>query len=482
MTDENIARAVDTELAFSDVIPADRITVDVNDGIVSLTGSVSTLEAYRHAEDVAATVKGVRSIVNRIEVNTKSVAPDALRDAVEEALAQNPATDAYEIDVHATPDGQVTLSGTVNSWAEKSLADTVAATVPGVRSISNDLSVDTSRAYRGAEEIHADIAGRMHWDARINASDIDILVQDGGRVTLSGSVGSLAEKRLAVRLAHVEGVRQVNADHLEVAAVSDENELALGTASPVGDADIWNAVSKSLAYDPRVLSKDIDVGVSDGDVWLTGTVGNLTAGRAAEEDARNTLGVMHVYDSLRIEPTALGDEEIAELGKNALMANDELAKQGIRLTVHGGRARLMGDVDSAEQYWRADEIVANTRGVGAIDNELTIRGAKPHFGSQAYMSPPLLLPPIPENEDVIGDRALRDAVESRFYWSPFVDASDIDVEADDGIVTLTGTVNSTQEYGAAAENAFEAGALVVHNDLTIERNEGQGRVARNEAP
>jgi osmotically-inducible protein OsmY len=469
MTDENIARAVETELAFSDVIPIERVDVEVNDSIVSLTGTVSTLAAYRQAEDIAAIVKGVRGIVNRIDVDAQHVQATDVRTNVEEALAQNPATDAYEIEVRAATDGRVTLLGTVNSWAEKSLAETVASTVPGVRSITNELDVDDSRAYRGSEEIRADIAGRLHWDARVNASLIDILVRDGGRVTLSGTVGSLAEKRLAVGLAHVQGVRNVDADHLEVADWSNDEDLELGAEGPVSDADIWDAVSKALTYDPRVLSKDIDIGVTDGDVWLTGTAGNLTASRAAKEDAANTLGVMHVFNSLSVRPTELGDEDIAVLGRNALMANGELAGKGIELTVHAGRARLSGDVDNAEQYWRADEIVSNTRGVESLDNELTIRGEEPRFGSQAYMSPPRLLPPqILSSSDVSTDRTLHEAVGSEFFWSPFVDGSDIDIAVDDGVVTLTGTVDSTGEYVAAAENAFEAGALVVHNDLQIE--------------
>jgi osmotically-inducible protein OsmY len=215
-SDEQVSRAVLMEFAYADIVPTDNIVVAVSDGIVSLDGTVSTLVARQQAEEIAATISGVQSINNRIEVLTQDVPPDVLIAEVSAALAQNAATDSYEIDVAATIAGSVTLTGTVESWAEKSLAETVTATVSGVRAVDNQLTVDTSRFYRGAEEINADIAERFRWDARIDEEQIDILVRDGGRVTLAGSTASLAEKRLAVELAQVQGVMQIDAEHLDV--------------------------------------------------------------------------------------------------------------------------------------------------------------------------------------------------------------------------------------------------------------------------
>jgi osmotically-inducible protein OsmY len=62
---------------------------------------------------------------------------------------------------------------------------------------------------------------------------------------------------------------------------------------------------------------------------------------------------------------------------------------------------------------------------------------------------------------------LRD-VEDQLWWSPFVDADDVDVSVDEGIVTLTGTVESWSEWVDAQDNAYEAGAILVDNHLEIE--------------
>lgn len=215
-SDEEIAQAVTRELAFSHSVPVDRVDVQVEHGMVSLSGTVPTLVAHDQAESIAASVRGVAAIENRIDVQVPEVAAAKLKMQVEDAIARNSATDAYEVDVEAAPDGTVMLSGTVDSWTEKSLAQTVASSVRGVKRIENQIEVDDSRYYRAAEEIRADIYGRYRWNAGIDESQIDILVQDGGRVTLSGEVGSLAEKRLAITLAHVEGVKQVDADHIDI--------------------------------------------------------------------------------------------------------------------------------------------------------------------------------------------------------------------------------------------------------------------------
>ena len=218
MPDDDITSAVSTELGHSEVVSRDNIDVVTNGGIVSLSGTVETLAALRKAEDIATTVRGVREIDNRIEIAaTGQEAPQALKSRVEDALAMDAATDAYEIEVEAGDGGRIRLTGTVNSYAEKSLAETVTATVTGVRAIENALDVDTSRAHRGSDEIRADVIGRLSWNAGVDAADIDVLVQTGGRVTLSGTVESLAERRLAAELAHVAGVREVNTDHLDIA-------------------------------------------------------------------------------------------------------------------------------------------------------------------------------------------------------------------------------------------------------------------------
>jgi osmotically-inducible protein OsmY len=65
------------------------------------------------------------------------------------------------------------------------------------------------------------------------------------------------------------------------------------------------------------------------------------------------------------------------------------------------------------------------------------------------------------------DWELRDDVREQLAWSPFTDAEDISISVNDGVVTLTGQVDSRMEKGAAEDNAYQAGATRVRNQLVV---------------
>jgi osmotically-inducible protein OsmY len=66
------------------------------------------------------------------------------------------------------------------------------------------------------------------------------------------------------------------------------------------------------------------------------------------------------------------------------------------------------------------------------------------------------------------DFRIEQEIRDQLFWSPFVDDADVTVSVDDGEATLTGTVDSYMEYGAAQDNAYEGGAIFVDNDLVVE--------------
>ena len=53
------------------------------------------------------------------------------------------------------------------------------------------------------------------------------------------------------------------------------------------------------------------------------------------------------------------------------------------------------------------------------------------------------------------------------WWSPFVDEDEVNVEVEDGVATLTGTVDHWGEWKAAEDNAFDGGAWKVRNKLEV---------------
>jgi osmotically-inducible protein OsmY len=67
------------------------------------------------------------------------------------------------------------------------------------------------------------------------------------------------------------------------------------------------------------------------------------------------------------------------------------------------------------------------------------------------------------------DRQLQKAVEYKLNWNPFLDPTEVHVSVVDGIVTLTGTVDSWMESGVAEDSALKAGAGKVVNKLKVRR-------------
>ncbi len=162
--DADISRAIESEFWINNTVDGNKIDVNTLDGVVTLSGSVDSILARERAEEIAETIVGVHAIVNLIEVAGISRGDSELAKAVENALLYDPATDSYEVQVAASR-GTVTLTGTVDSWTEKQLCETVAKGVRGVRAVKNDISIRYP-SDRPDAEIQAEIKARLANDVR----------------------------------------------------------------------------------------------------------------------------------------------------------------------------------------------------------------------------------------------------------------------------------------------------------------------------
>jgi len=134
----------------------------------------------------------------------------AITAAVKTRLTTNLDTSAHEIDVD-TLNGNVRLSGVVDSQDERSEAGRVARRTHGVRSVDNELTVGSKTVGTVIDDkvLVARVKAALIGDETVSAAEIDVDV-DNGVVTLSGEVGSWTEKSRAARVARsVEGVRGV---------------------------------------------------------------------------------------------------------------------------------------------------------------------------------------------------------------------------------------------------------------------------------
>jgi osmotically-inducible protein OsmY len=115
-TDEDIAAAAVSALKSNLSIPSNQIKVLVSDGVVKLEGEME----WQFQKDAAARavryLPGVIGVTNMITVKQR-VAASEIKAKIEEALKRSAETDASRITVEVEG-GEVTLRGSVRSWAE----------------------------------------------------------------------------------------------------------------------------------------------------------------------------------------------------------------------------------------------------------------------------------------------------------------------------------------------------------------------------
>jgi osmotically-inducible protein OsmY len=139
IADDEIAARVLKIIAWDTTIPDGAIKVRVHNGGVTLTGEVRWGFERAAAERAVEKLGGVTTITNlvivRSETNQKNV-----RERIEQALLKDANLEADHIQV-AVNDGEVSLTGTVRAWYDRSIAEKAAWGVPGVVKVSNQLVI-----------------------------------------------------------------------------------------------------------------------------------------------------------------------------------------------------------------------------------------------------------------------------------------------------------------------------------------------------
>ena len=470
-SDKEIGSAVVNHLLFDSSVPSNDIDVVSSDGIVTLSGTAPNLLAKDRAAVIAGSLKGVRSVVNRIKVTAAARGDDKIRKDVEAALKTDPATEAFQI-ATAVEKGVVTLKGEVDSWREKQLAASVAKSVKGVRELQNNLELSFHND-RPDNEIAAEVKETLDRDVWVDDALVHVDVTDG-KVMLTGSVGSVAEKTRAHWDAWTTGVSMVDDGDLKVEPWADTGSNKRERPSTYkSDEEVRKSVKEALMLDPRVFSFNPDISVRSGSVTLSGVVNNLKAKRAAVRDAKNTVGVWRVRDHLKVRTAKpVADDELADKVRQALVRDPYVDRYKIGASAIDGTVYLSGTVDSYYEKSHAEDVASRVKGVVSINNGLVVS-----YPSYTYYSWPYSWyynAPYYYNRQPgwwswpeASDAEIKADIENELFWSPFLDRDKISVAVNNGVATLTGTVDSWTDFNSAAENAYQAGAHTVLNQLKV---------------
>lgn len=215
-TAEDIKHAVLRELAWDTRVEVAEVGVEVNEGVITLTGTVSSYGEKMAAQEAAHRVADAHDVVNAIEVQTLGA---KARSDVELA---HMARHVLEWDV-LVPDEGVTLTvdngwiileGTVKVWAQRDEAERAIQHLAGVQGVSNLITVAAPPLK--SQDIRLAIQEALWRRATREANHIEVTVE-GGQVTLSGRVQSPQEKRAILgTISHAPGVSAIN-DQLQIA-------------------------------------------------------------------------------------------------------------------------------------------------------------------------------------------------------------------------------------------------------------------------
>jgi osmotically-inducible protein OsmY len=448
--DVDITHAVDRQLEVDEVVAANMIDVSTQGGIVTLSGSVGNLLVRERSAEIAAMIKGVRSIINRIKVRPVARSDAQVRSDIYQALQDDPATETFEIEANVQK-GTVFLSGRVDSWQEEKLVVLVAKEVVGVKDVKSNIEV-SPKTKRPDDEIRAEILSLLAYDVWIGDAPINVKIHNG-HVFLSGTVGSLTAKVRAFENCWIAGVEAVDDRDLLIDWSRSDDMQRHNLWGIKTREEIKQAIEDTFKLDPRISKFDLGIFVDKGVVTLTGKVDNLKAKRVAEQDARNTRGVWLVENRIKVRPlwrSNFGpmhevDAGIARKIRIALLRNPALHQHEISVSVQNHIARLSGSVFSSFEKSLADDIVSRVKGVTEVSNDLRV--------NHSWV----------EKEDW---QIQRD-VENELWWSPFVDEKDITIIVDNGVVNLSGAVNTLRQRRIATKKAYEGGAKNVRNHLRV---------------
>jgi osmotically-inducible protein OsmY len=442
LSDSDINFWVNEALRKDPRIDASEITTSTSGGVVTLSGTVRNLAAKTYADLETKKIRGVVGVIDKIVVMPDFRFDTDIAQDIRHRIVDSSAIVSNNINVESAG-GKVTLSGQVDSWAEKREAGVLASEVPGVTAVDNDLVI-RYKSKRPDQEIKKDAISTLNRDVYLTGLPIDVSVKDG-IVTLKGDVGSQYEKdRAADKMFWLDDVRGVDN---ELKVKWWENRGTHNDNLFPTDNALLDAIRAEFLQDSRIDDSNIFATVSSGHVTLTGSVPTAYQKRISGEDAKNVVGVAWVSNNLyvwgdRRNDLNIGADIISDLSTDNLLRN-----QGLTVTVRDGVATLSGKVDTWYDKDHASVIASRVRGVRRVVNNVEVE---------------------PRRE--FSDASMAKDIKNQLSWDwiTFPVSDGISVRVKDGLATLTGKVNTWAEYGEAQNIARNTGGIsAVHNEMSV---------------
>lgn len=391
----------------------------------------------------AAAIQTLASPALQAAAEKKKITDSGITSVVERELRTEKGVSPDFIDV-STSRGIVTLSGSVDNILAKERALKIAESIRGVLGVIDRTSV--TPVARPDEDIRKDIMMALLQDPATESYQVGVSVHNAV-ATLTGRVGSYAEKQLAARVAKgVKGIKEVH------------NDIAINYSAKRTDSEIAADIKARLHWDIWINGGLITPMVKDGIVTLTGKVGSAISKLRAFDDAW-VNGVTTVDDSgLKVDPdimeSARGeseyavrtDSEIKQAVQAALKLDPRVTVFTPEVNVEDGVVILGGLVGNQKAKTAAGQDANDIFGVLEVDNLLKVR--------------PRQWP---------GDAEMQKQLKAALSWDPLLDSSTIDAAVINRIAYLSGAVEAGFQKAEAQDVASRIkGVVEIRNHLKVE--------------
>src|SRR5450432_592939 len=194
-------------------------------------------------------------------------------------------------------DGVVTLTGTVADASHKSLAENTVASLPGVRSVDNQLVVNGGQPAEHSDTwISMKVKSALLFHRDVSATGTTVYTKDGV-VTLQGEASSMAQKDLTTEYAKdIDNVKEVD-NQMTIARTPMSRAT---TGDKIDDASITAEVKSSLMSHRSTSAMHTGVTTTDGVVTLSGVAKNDAEKSLVTKLATDINGVTSVINNMTI--------------------------------------------------------------------------------------------------------------------------------------------------------------------------------------
>jgi hyperosmotically inducible protein len=200
----------------------------------------------------------------------------------------------------------------------------------------------------------------------------------------------------------------------------------MGLKSPVGfesdpapptDGQLEGAIKRRLDMDVRVPAEKVGVKVQNGDATLFGTVDTIRERKVAGLIAGSIRGVNAVKNELEYTPSLSKDEQITLRVQQVLKPFEFQEGNRLTVSVEEGVVIIGGTVLDHQDARQAELAVGTIPGVTKVENLLKV---------------------VAKSRS---DEAIKKDIMSYLTYSPIIQADEVNVKVQDGVVSLEGNID-----------------------------------------